>query len=72
MAGENPPPRIPSAVLNNFLYHVNRIDDLTCRRVSTRVNTQQSDFTVAHLDQYITEKTCFTVRAMIKQEQMQN
>lgn len=70
MAGDCPPARIADVMLNSFLHHVNRIDDLTCREFSALVDARKPDFTVADLHQYMNEKTCPIVRAMVRQEQM--
>lgn len=72
VAGENPPPQITGVMMDRFLYHVNRNDDLSCRNTSTQANTPQSDVTVADLDQFITEKACFTARVTVKEEQRRN
>lgn len=72
VAGETPPPKIRNVMMDRFLYHVNRNDDLACRSVSTRNSTSQSDPTVADLDQFMREKACFAARILVKEEQRRN
>lgn len=74
MTSDYYPPAAPAgtvhttAMLSPFLYHIDRVDDLSFLSVLLHSNANGPGFTIADLEQYMTQMTCPVMLAAAKQE----